>query len=55
MEKSKRGPGPVADGKEFPPIDAPLREQDVTASDRLDDRVSEGEGLPERKDGDGDE
>lgn len=25
--------------------DAPLREEEVTAGDRLDDRVSEGEGL----------
>lgn len=25
--------------------DAPLREEDVTAGDRLDDRVSEGDGL----------
>lgn len=37
------GPGPVGDGEEFPP----LREDDVTAGDRLDDRVSEGEGLPD--------
>lgn len=29
-----------------PVEDEPLREEDVTAGDRLDDRVSEGEGLP---------
>lgn len=29
-----------------PEDNEPLREQDVTAADRLDDRVSEGEGLP---------
>lgn len=27
------------------PADAPLREEDVTVADRLDDRVSEGDGL----------
>lgn len=27
--------------------DAPLREEDVTAGDRLDDRVQEGDGLPD--------
>lgn len=27
-----------------------LREEDVTAGDRLDDRVSEGEGLPPSRD-----
>lgn len=26
--------------------DEPLREEDVTAGDRLDDRVEEAEGLP---------
>lgn len=26
--------------------DEPLREEDVTRGDRLDDRVEEGEGLP---------
>jgi hypothetical protein len=30
--------------------DDELREEDVTAADRLDDRVSEGEGLPEDDD-----
>jgi hypothetical protein len=41
------GLGPVEEGEEFPP----LREQDVTLGDRLDDRVSEGEGLPEEDEG----
>lgn len=31
---------------EEPPTDAPLREEDVTVGDRLDDRVQEGDGLP---------
>jgi hypothetical protein len=40
---------------EFPeherePTDDELREEDVTAGDRLDDRVSEGDGLPEEDD-----
>lgn len=26
--------------------DEPLREEDVTRGDRLDDRIAEGEGLP---------
>lgn len=30
--------------------DEPLREEDVTAGDRLDDRVSEAEGLPSDED-----
>lgn len=34
------------DEKREQPLDEPLRESDVTAGDRLDDRVSEGEGLP---------
>lgn len=34
--------------------DGALREEDVTAGDRLDDRVSEGEGLPD-SDGTADE
>jgi len=42
LERDPREPGPVGEGEEFPP----LREEDVTAGDRLDDRVSEGEGLP---------
>lgn len=29
------------------PAEEPLREEDVTSADRLDDRVSEAEGLPE--------
>jgi hypothetical protein len=37
---------PVDEGEEFPP----LREEDVTAGDKLDDRVQEGEGLPEEPD-----
>jgi hypothetical protein len=37
------GPGYVHEGEEFPP----LREEDVTAADRLDDRVQEGDGLPD--------
>lgn len=46
----------VDDGAESVPVgqDAPLREQDVSAGDRLDDRVSEGEGLPgDSEDGEG--
>lgn len=34
-------------GGEESPADAPLREEDVTRMDRLDDRVSEAEGLPD--------
>lgn len=30
--------------------DEPLREEDVTASDRLDDRVQEGDGLADEDD-----
>lgn len=29
--------------------DEPLREEDVTAADRLDDRVQEAEGLPDEQ------
>lgn len=32
--------------------DAPLREEDVTRGDKLDDRVAEGEGLPAESDDD---
>lgn len=35
--------------------DEPLREEDVTRGDRLDDRVSEGEGLPPEPESDGDD
>lgn len=35
--------GQVDEGAE----DAPLREEDVTRGDLLDDRVEEGDGLPE--------
>lgn len=33
-----------------PEQDPPLREEDVRAGDRLDDRVSEAEGLPDGPD-----
>lgn len=36
----------MSDPRETPAEDE-LREEDVTAGDRLDDRVSEGEGLPD--------
>ena len=39
--------GLMLDPNARPVEDEPLREEDVTAGDRLDDRVSEGEGLPE--------
>lgn len=29
--------------------DEPLREEDVTAADRLDDRVQEADGLPDEQ------
>jgi hypothetical protein len=32
------------------PEDGPLREEDVTRGDRLDDRVEEGEGLEDEDD-----
>lgn len=43
MSDKRTGPGRVREGEEFPP----LRESDVTAGDRLDDRVQEGDGLPD--------
>lgn len=44
------GPGRVGEGEEFPP----LREEDVTRGDKLDDRVAEGAELP-AEDDDGDD
>lgn len=46
MGPREREPTPDELQREVVP-DEPLREEDVTTADRLDDRVSEGEGLPD--------